>query len=199
MIWPVKKNPLITQEIILDYGDVFLRPAKADDCLEWLELRAKNQLYLRPYEPAWTYDALTPQFFMYRLELFEKLWRKDTGYGFLIFKQSNGRMIGGMNINNVTRGAAQYASLGYWLDEESQGRGYMTSAGMATLKFCFNDLQLLRVNAATLPHNDKSKKLLLRLGFTQEGFAKHYIQINGVREDHILFGLNKDDFIASDF
>ena len=196
MIWPIlKKQPLISHNMKLDYGDVFLRPAMMEDYAQWLDVRSKNQMYLRPYEPEWTMDALTRDFFIRRTELLQKLWDKDNTYGFLIFKKDDNALIGGMNINNVTRGAAQYASLGYWLDEESQGHGYMTMAGQATLKFCFHHLHLSRVNAATLPHNDKSKNLLKRLGFIEEGFAKKYIQINGMRQDHILFGINKEDFI----
>jgi ribosomal-protein-alanine N-acetyltransferase len=50
------------------------------------------------------------------------------------------------------------------------------------------------MNAATLPHNRKSQTMLLRLGFSEEGFAKKYIQIDGRRQDHILYGLDAADF-----
>lgn len=120
-------------------------------------------------------------------------WEQDRTYAFLIFLKE-GRLAGGLNINNVSRGAANYGALGYWLDESLQGNGYMTEAGFAVLEYAFSALQLSRMNAATLPHNHKSRAMLHRLGFVEEGFAKNYIQIDGRRQDHVLFGLNAPDF-----
>ena len=70
----------------------------------------------------------------------------------------------------------------------------MTQAARAVLSYAFTDLRLQRINAATLEHNNKSRKMLERLGFREEGFAKAYIQIAGIRQDHVLYGLNADDF-----
>lgn len=151
-----------------------------------------NQTYLQPYEPTWPAESLTQAFFKRRVERLMQDWAADRTYAFLIFH--NDRLIGGINVNNVSRGAAQFASLGYWLDEMSQGHGYMGEAANAVLHFSFEHLALYRVNAATLPHNRRSRVMLERLGFREEGFAKAYIQINGRRQDHILYGLNDSDF-----
>jgi [ribosomal protein S5]-alanine N-acetyltransferase len=196
MMWTRRKSPLQTlEDVILVADDVVLRPAISDDCREWLTVRRKNALYLRPYEPAWPADALTPEFFVRRLSRLSRDWQEDRSYGFLIIHKDTGELIGGINVNNVTRGAAQYATLGYWIDESLQGKGYMRQAGQEVLRFCFEKLALGRVNAACMPHNLRSKNLLLKLGFVEEGFARRYLQINGKREDHILFGLNVDDYL----
>lgn len=195
MLWPRTKiaaNPM--QRFILQEERVVLRPALETDRDEWLSVRAKNKDYLVPYEPSWPHDALTPAFFDRRHARLQQDWATDATYAFLVFSKDDGAMIGGMNINNVTRGAAQYATLGYWIDEECQGKGLMREAGHAALAFSFDTLRLARMNAACMPHNDRSKNLLLSLGFKEEGFAKSYIQINGERADHVLFGLNRDDF-----
>lgn len=175
--------------------DVVMRPAIEADCQEWLLVRARNQNHLTPYEPVWPKDALTPEFFERRQLRTTCDWKDDRAYSFLIFHKDKGHMIGGINVNNVTRGAAQSAFIGYWIDEEYQGRGYMMQAGEEVMAFCFKNLVLSRVNAACMPHNLRSKNLLLKLGFVEEGFAKKYLQINGAREDHILFGLNAEDYL----
>ena len=177
--------------------DVFLRPAIPQDCEEWISVRRRNQVYLTPYEPTWPSDALTQEFFMRRVMRLSRDWQEDRAYSFLIFDQDDTGLIGGININNVTRGPAQYATLGYWIDQDRQGQGYMRQAGFEVLRFSFEKLRLGRMNAACMPHNLRSKNLLLKLGFTEEGFARRYLQINGNREDHVLFGLNREDFSGS--
>lgn len=199
MLWARRKSPLQTlqsfDDVFLISDSLILRPTILGDCDEWIAVRRQNQSYLKPFEPTWPDDALTPEFFMRRLTRLARDWQEDRTYAFLIFHKGTNRLIGGININNVTRGAAQYASLGYWIDQDMQGKGYMREAGQEIVKFCFEKLRLSRINAACMPHNDRSKNLLLSLGFTQEGFAKRYIQINGYREDHILFGYNAEDYL----
>ncbi len=177
---------------LLQTQRLVLRPATMLDFDEWRTVRAINQNFLQPYEPTWPRNALSDVFFKRRVERLSKDWAEDKTYAFLIFHEDG--LIGGINLNNVARGAAQYASLGYWLDELSQGHGYMGEAAGAVLSYAFDTLGLFRVNAATLPHNMRSRRMLERLGFTEEGFARGYIQINGERADHILYGLNRADF-----
>jgi len=196
MFWSRRQHPINSDDdaLPLTARDVYLRPALPFDYGQWTWVRAKNQAHLKPFEPTWPKDALTPEFFARRLLRLNEDWKNDRGYAFLIFKNDSDDLVGGININNIVRGAAQYASLGYWIDEDHQGRGLMAQAGRAVLQFAFDKILLARMNAACLPHNLRSKNLLLSLGFTEEGFAKRFIQINGKREDHILFGLNEDDF-----
>lgn len=164
------------------------------DYRQWADVRWRNLAYLKPFEPAWPAKCLSEEFFTRRVKRLTGDWLDDRTYAFLIFDKGDERLLGGININNIVRGAGQYASLGYWIDEESQGSGYMTEAGFAVLAYAFNSLRLFRMNAACLVHNRRSRNLLRRLGFAEEGFAKAYIQIDGMRQDHVLFGLNADDF-----
>ena len=182
-------------DCVLQTPRLTLRPATMDDLAQWQTVRGLNQAYLKPYEPTWPEQALDQEFFARRVARLTQDWRDDRTYSFLILRED--RLIGGININNVTRGAAQYAALGYWLDEMSQGNGYMTEAGAAVLHYAFVHLGLQRMNAAALPANRRSRAMLARLGFAEEGFAKAYIQINGQRQDHVLYGLNADDYISA--
>ena len=47
---------------------------------------------------------------------------------------------------------------------------------------------LHRVEAACLPENHASHRLLLKSGFYEEGMARAYLKINGAWRDHVLFG-----------
>lgn len=195
MIWGLRQRKAETSPATaaLQSPRLTLRSAAMADFPQWKAVRQKNYPYLKPFEPTWPDGCLTADFFARRLKRLWREWEGDRTYAFLIFLK-DGTLIGGLNVNNVTRGAANYASLGYWLAEDAQGNGYMTEAGFAVLDFSFKDLQLSRMNAATLPHNHKSQAMLQRLGFAEEGFAKKYIQIDGRRQDHVLYGLDAADF-----
>ena len=88
----------------------------------------------------------------------------------------------------MQRGVAQKATLGYWIGAPYAGRGYMTEATQLVCDFGFESLRLHRIEASCLPHNEPSKKLLQRLGFEEEGYAKAYLQIDGHWQDHVLWG-----------
>ena len=177
---------------------VFLRPPTEKDCAQWILVRARNEKRLKPLEPLWPKDCLEEDFFFKRLEKQAREWRLDQAYPLLIFEKTTRKLIGGININHVSRGAAQFASLGYWIDQEAEGKGLMSAAMRGAFKFAFRDLKLHRLNAATLPENTRSKNLLVRNGFKQEGFAEKYIRINGVWQDHVLFGLPIETWLEQD-
>lgn len=192
MLWPRKfqeKNLEIS--VRLETERLLLRPAILEDYAQWHDVRGRNESYLKPFEPAWPQSCLGEEFFVRRTARLAQDWQADASRSFLIFE--NNFLIGGINLNNIARGAARHASLGYWLDEQRQGRGYMAESARAIIDYAFGECALARINAATLPHNTRSRTMLTRLGFMEEGFAKSYIQINGVREDHVLYGLNASD------
>lgn len=172
--------------------NLMLRPPKRSDWKEWLEIRAKNQAYLAPYEPAWGPGWQERRHYLARVARQEKEWREDRAYAFLIFSRHDGTMLGGININNIARGSAKFANLGYWVAEDLQGQGIMSEALHAVIRLCFSHLKLERLNAGTLAHNTRSRKLLEKHGFEEEGFAKSYIEIEGRRQDHVLYGLLKE-------
>lgn len=193
-MWMRKDKTEPSVRPVLECTDLLLRLCELSDYPQWAEVRARNESFLKPYEPAWPAGCLAPDFFKRRVERLSREYTADSTYAFLIFKK-DGELIGGININNITRGAGQMASLGYWIDEGHQGHGLMSQAVHAVLHYAFTVLGLARMNAATLVHNEKSRNMLLRLGFVEEGFARAYIQIDGRRQDHILYGLNATDFM----
>jgi [ribosomal protein S5]-alanine N-acetyltransferase len=87
----------------------------------------------------------------------------------------------------------QSATIGYWMGERHAGRGHMTAAVKALVPFAFDRLNLHRLEAACLPHNAASMRLLEKVGFQREGLARGLVCINGRWQDHIRFALLADD------
>jgi ribosomal-protein-alanine N-acetyltransferase len=72
-------------------------------------------------------------------------------------------------------------------------KGYMTAAVRAVIPFAFETLRLHRIEAACIPANLASIRLLDKTGFKREGFARQYLCIDGVWQDHLLYSRLKDD------
>ena len=145
---------------------LLLRAPQMSDFLQWAQLREQSRAYLTPWEPIWPSDDLTRAGFRRRLRRYAEDIAADRSYPFIIFRESDGAMIGGITLANVRRGIVQAGTIGYWVGEPHAHRGYMSAA--------------LRV--------------LEKCGFTREGLARRYLCINGVWQDHLLFGLLHEDF-----
>ena len=70
----------------------------------------------------------------------------------------------------------------------------MTAALRVLLPSLFGELNLHRIEAVCIPTNASSVRVLEKCGFTREGLARRYLCINGVWQDHLLFGLLHEDF-----
>jgi ribosomal-protein-alanine N-acetyltransferase len=172
---------------------VYLRPPTMQDYAAWAELRALSRQHLTPWEPQWARDELTRSAFRRRLRAAQRDARDDLGYSYLIFAETPMRLVGGLNISNVRRGIAQMASIGYWIGAPYAGRGLMTEAVRTVAPFAFSALRLHRLEAACLPANVPSMRVLEKAGFRPEGQARRYLKIDGRWQDHNLYALLRDD------
>lgn len=108
-----------------------------------------------------------------------------------------GPVIGTCNYTNIVRGPFQACHLGYQIARDHEGRGLMREALEALDAFAFESMGLHRIMANYVPENERSGRLLERLGFEREGFAKRYLYINGAWRDHVLTALTNPDFDSS--
>lgn len=175
-------------------GDgVYLRPSEMRDYLEWSTLRDRSRGFLTPWEPIWPADDLTRSSFRYRVRRHAEEMARDEAYSFFVFHEEDDMLLGGLSFGHVRRGVSQAATLGYWMGEPYAGKGYMTRAVRAACAYMFEKQGLHRIEAACLPNNEPSKRLLERVGFRQEGHARSYLNINGQWRDHLLFALLESD------
>jgi ribosomal-protein-alanine N-acetyltransferase len=172
---------------------LYLRPAEMSDHPAWARLREQSRAFLTPWEPTWPADDLTRGAFRRRLRRQAEEIERDDSYPFLIFREGDDTLVGGLTLGQVRRGVAQAATLGYWMGAPHAARGHMTRAVLAAVHFAFATLRLHRIEAACLAHNAPSIHLLERVGFQREGYARAYLRINGVWQDHLLFALLESD------
>jgi ribosomal-protein-alanine N-acetyltransferase len=173
----------------LDGGSVWLRPHRGSDYVAWSDLRRRSRAFLQPWEPSWPADDLSRPAYRRRLMAYQRDQDLGLGYSFLVFRRSDRELVGGVSLSNIRRGVSQSGSIGYWLGEAYARQGYMTAAVGAVKALGLGRLGLHRLEAACLPENEPSQRLLLRAGFVQEGRASAYLKINGDWRDHLLFGL----------
>jgi [ribosomal protein S5]-alanine N-acetyltransferase len=174
-------------------GDgVMLRTPQMADFDEWAELRETSRNFLTPWEPTWPNDDLTRGAFRRRIKRYAEDLRTDQGYAFLIARASDGALVGGLTLANIRRGVAQAGSLGYWMGLPFVRHGYMSAAVRAVILFGFETLRLHRLEAACIPSNAGSIRLLENTSFVREGYAREYLCINGTWQDHLLYARLKD-------
>jgi ribosomal-protein-alanine N-acetyltransferase len=120
----------------------------------------------------------------------EQAMAEGTALHLLIFSNEPGAaenaLIGDCHFTNIVRGPFQACSLGYSIDQRHEGRGLMHEALDVAVRFVFESYKLHRVMASYRPENERSGRLLARLGFDYEGLAKAYLKIDGKWADHVM-------------
>jgi len=190
MWWFLRSRP---PGVTLTGPHILLRAPVARDAKAWAALRQQSQEFLKPWEPTWPPDGASRAAFRRRHAQIREEWRAGSGYGFLIFERTGSVLVGGITLSNIRYGVSASGSLGYWIGQPYSRRGYMTEAIACVLEYAFGPLNLHRVEAACLPHNDASRGLLLKCGFREEGLARGYLKIDGRWRDHLLFGILRGD------
>jgi len=173
----------------LEGQGVRLRAPRWRDYPAWSNLRQVSRDFLQPWEPVWPEDDLERAAYRRRLATYAREMDAGSAYPFFIFRTRDDALVGGVTISNIRRGVAQMCTIGYWMGQPYASQGYMTAALRPLVAFAFGELGLHRVEAACLPENHASHRLLIKCGFSEEGTARAYLKINGRWRDHLLFGM----------
>ena len=110
-----------------------------------------------------------------------------------ITEKGSDKLIGRVSYFNFAYGGMMSCAVGYHLDKEYEGKGIMSEALKSSLAFVFDEYKMHRVEAFILPENERSIKLVERVGFSYEGHRKSYMHINGKYRDHEAFYILEDD------
>lgn len=173
---------------------VTIEPLEQRHADEVAALMAANRSFLEPFEPRRPDSDFTPDGQRQRIAEAIELRNNDRAYPFAVFGLSPKEMVGRVALSNVARGAWQNATLGYWIAEKHNGKGYATAAVKEALRFAFKSLHLHRVQAAVMPHNPASSRVLIKAGFRMEGFSPRYLKIDGAWQDHDQFAITIEEW-----
>ena len=172
-----------------------LVPATAELAGAWSAFNLGNREHLAPWNPLAGPDAFSEEAARASLVRNADERREGRRYDFALFAADDAStMIGQIALTNVVRGVFQACYVGYGLAANAQGKGYMTEALAAVIRFAFEEVRLHRLMANYMPRNERSAAVLKRLGFVIEGTAKDYLFIAGRWEDHVLTSLTNPAF-----
>ncbi len=174
-----------------------LRPPRPGDVPELRRVLRKNAEHLRPWsrkarsgEDPTSLTALSKAVLTDRSE-----WRQGKAFAFLATaRELDAPIMGRLALTNVTRGALEGASLGYWIDMDRQSKGLTTEAVRAVLDFAFGPAALHRVQVNVMPRNIASLRVIEKLGLRNEGLAVRLLQIAGEWEDHLMFAVTAEEW-----
>jgi ribosomal-protein-alanine N-acetyltransferase len=178
---------------------VELRPLEGSDFDLWRAVRERSREWLEPWEPMADPTSPDPvtdaEAFRARCGAWERQRHFDTAYGYGMFVHE-GPFIGEVSLGSVQRGPFQSAFVGYWVDAEHAGQGYVPEGVAIILRYGFEELGLHRIEAAIVPRNIASRRVMDKLGLREEGLAERFLQIRGVWEDHVRYAITSEEWDA---
>lgn len=163
------------------------------DFEEWAGLRQESRIFLTPWEPLWATDHLTREAFKRRVSWATRSMKEGRAFPLFLIRKRDEALLGAVTLDNVRRGPSMSVTVGYWTGERFARRGYMREALSAAREHAFRRLNVSRVEAACLPENKASRRLLEKCAFKYEGVAQSYLQINGRWRDHVLYAALRED------
>lgn len=172
--------------------EVELRPLQAGDAAAWREIRRRNAAWLIPWDATVPPGGdARPSSFRALVRRLDRAARHGTSYPFAI--EVDGRFAGQVTVNNVVRGSALFASVGYWIDRDVAGRDVVPRAVALVVDHCFGALGLHRIEVAIRPENTNSLRVVEKLGLHEVGYAPRYLHIDGEWRDHRLYAVTAED------
>lgn len=192
---PVFRFRTRTQDAFrIDGKRTFLRHPVFADHAEWSRIRTASRVFLEPWEPRWSDDELTRAAFRHRIQRYDADREAGLALPLYVCLRESGRIVGGVTLGSIRRGAAECCALGYWMGVETAGKGLMTDALNSLIPHVFDRMRLHRIEAACIPDNTRSQHLLEKVGFRREGYLNGYLKINGAWRDHLLYALIAEEW-----
>lgn len=175
---------------------VTMRPLAVNDFRQWSEVRQRNGEWLTVWEPSrfpHQPDPTTDKS-AFASRCLQRDRDRGTGVAFQFGLFVDGEVAGEVNLNNIIRGAMQSSTIGYWIDQAHAGHGYTVEGVALVMQFAFEQLGLHRVEVCIVPRNERSRRIMEKLEIREEGIAQRYLEINGVWEDHVRYGITSEEW-----
>ena len=179
-------------------GTLVVRQGQASDAPAILAFFQANRTAFGPVEPRRPDNFYTLESCHMRLAMHRNQLEEGRSACLFVFDADNRTVIGTVNFTNISGYPHYGATLGYSLAQSEWGKGRMVQALRLALDWLFDAFNLHRVAANHLPDNERSARVLAKLGFKQEGYAPDYLLIDGIWRDHVLTALTHTDWQARD-
>ena len=176
-----KNIPLIVTERLE------IRLPTMTDYEAWVKVRRNSEKFLHHWEPEKARGFYSKNSFQMRVRWARKNFKLNQVLHLFFFSKVNNDLVGGLTLDNIRYGPFDSASLGYWLGEEFANNGFMTEALKSIIHYANKTLKITRLEAATLPTNNASKRVLEKCDFKYEGVGQSYLQINGRWRNHVMY------------
>jgi ribosomal-protein-alanine N-acetyltransferase len=154
----------------------------------------ENAEHLAPFSPPDLPRRVHEEFWKSEVQQIRKEFEEDRSCKMFVFDHEGGAVIGVTSLFGFIRGTFHGAILGYSLAADRQGQGLMYEALRLAIGYAFGELGLHRLMANYLPWNRRSRRVLERLGFVVEGYAREYLRVGERWEDHVLTALTNPDW-----
>ena len=150
---------------------------------------SSNKDNFKAWEPERNVEFYTLDYWQSQIQLSNHLFKQKQAVKMIALNKDECQIIGTCNFSNIVFGCFLACHLGYAIDKSFEGKGFMYEIINAGIKYMHDEFKLHRIMANHITNNHRSEKLLTRLGFEKEGYAKDYLKINGKWQDHILNSL----------
>jgi len=171
---------------------IFIRFFEDTDAEALLDLHLGNGELFQKYSPTFADDFYTLESKRNFISNSIKQSEEDNSYSFAICIKDNGKLIGNVDLFQIIRGPIQGCLIGYTLDKQYSGNGYVTEAVSLAVEFGFNTIKLHRIEAGVMPGHIASMRVLEKVGFHKEGISEKSVKLNGKWEDHQMFAIISD-------
>jgi len=185
--------------VTLRSGSVVLAPLRHRHRAAWESVRAANAAWLRPWEATLPPGAeVGPATYAGLVRSLTKQARDGRMLPWLVFLDEGrarrpATLAGQLTVSGIAGGSASWGQVGYWVDQRLAGRGIIPTAVALAVDYCFQALALHRIEIAIRPENERSLRVVAKLGFRPEGLRPRYLHIDGDWRDHLIFALNAEE------
>lgn len=185
--------------VTLRSGSVILQPMRRRDQAEWERIRRSNQAWLKPWEATLPPGSQPgPSSYPGLVRSLRRQAKEGRMLPWLVFVDAPDQsgppeLAGQLTVSGIVGGSASWAQIGYWVGQRFAGQGIIPTAVALACDYCFDVLSLHRIEIAIRPENEKSLRVVDKLGFRPEGLRPRYLHIDGDWRDHLVFALNAEE------
>jgi len=177
-------EPILTERL-------FIRKLEMNDAQNFLKYRSLPEVYeFQSFKPKNTKDI--EGFFEMLSELPNT---RNTWFQLAVCVKYQNKLIGDIGIHFFEDD--EQTEIGYTLNPDFQGMGFAKEAVTAVIRYLFMVLGKHRIIASVDPDNEKSIKLLDKIGMRKEAHFRKSIKINGIWSDDCIYAILKEEYIGA--